>query len=40
VTASRNEEREFQQQTGSDDSHRGLSKGFHEGAEDLSVAVG
>ena len=31
-----NEEREFQEQTSSDDYHRGLSKGFSECVKDLS----
>jgi hypothetical protein len=34
-----NEEREFQEQTNSDDYHRGLSKGFSECVKDLSEAV-
>ena len=34
-----NEEREFQEQTSSDDYHRGLSKGFSECVKDLSDAV-
>jgi hypothetical protein len=34
-----NEEREFQEQTSSDDYHRGLSKGFSECVRDLSEAV-
>ena len=34
-----NEEREFQEQTSSDDYHTGLSKGFSECVEDLSEAV-
>jgi len=34
-----NEEREFQEQTSSDDYHRGLSKGFSECVKDLSEAV-
>ena len=38
LVASWNEEDEFQGQTGTD-FHRGLSKGFHECAKDLSEAV-
>jgi len=34
-----NEEREFQEQTSSDDYHRGLSKGFSECVKHLSDAV-
>ena len=34
-----NEEREFQEQTSSDDYHTGLSKGFSECVKDLSEAV-
>jgi len=34
-----NEEREFQEQTSSDDYHRGLSKGFSECVQALSEAV-
>ena len=34
-----NEERNFQEQTSSDDFHRGLSKGFSECVKDLSEAV-
>jgi hypothetical protein len=34
-----NEEQEFQEQTSSDDYHRGLSKGFSECIKDLSDAV-
>ena len=33
------EEREFQEQTSSDDYHTGLSKGFSECVKDLSEAV-
>jgi len=38
LVASWNEETVFQEQTGTD-YHRGLSKGFHECARDLSEAV-
>ena len=34
-----NEEREFQEQTSSDDYHRGLSKGFSECVRDLAEAI-
>jgi hypothetical protein len=34
-----NEEREFQEQTSSDDYHRGLLKGFSECVKDLSDAL-
>ena len=34
-----NEEREFQEQTSSDDYHRGMSKGFSECVKELSAAV-
>jgi hypothetical protein len=34
-----NEEREFQEQTGSDDYHRGMSRGFSECVKALSEAV-
>ena len=34
-----NEEREFQEQTSSNDYHRGLSKGFSECVRDLTEAV-
>ena len=34
-----NEEQEFQEQTSSDDYHRGLSKGFSECVQALSEAV-
>ena len=39
LTASWNEEREFQEQTSSDDYHRGLSKGFSECVNDLSGVI-
>ena len=34
-----NEEQNFQQQTSSDDYHRGLSKGFSECVKDLSGTI-
>jgi len=39
LVAGWNEEREFQEQTSSDDYHCGLSKGFSECVKDLSEAV-
>jgi hypothetical protein len=39
LIASWNEEREFQEQTSSDDYHRGLSKGFSECVKDLSGTI-
>jgi len=39
LIANWNEEGEFQEQTSSDDYHRGLSKGFSECGKDLSGVV-